>query len=84
MQLGDPGEHPPDRGQVEGRPVHATGEQRRIEVGNAVAQVNAADVVATRPVTNVGDLLTARVGRQGFLARELLDEVPTVLRQLRP
>ena len=31
-----------------------------------------------------GDLLTARVGRQGFLARELLDEVPTVLRQLRP
>jgi NAD(P)H-hydrate repair Nnr-like enzyme with NAD(P)H-hydrate dehydratase domain len=31
-----------------------------------------------------GDLLTARVGRVGFLARELLDEVPTVLRQLRP
>ena len=38
----------------------ATGEQRRIEVGNAVAQVNAAEVVATRSVTNVGDLLTAR------------------------
>ena len=38
----------------------ATGEQRRVEVGNAVAQVNAAEVVATRPVTNVGDLLTAR------------------------
>ena len=31
-----------------------------------------------------GDLLTARLGRVGFLARELLDEVPTVLRQLRP
>lgn len=31
-----------------------------------------------------GDLLTARVGRVGFLARELLDEVPTVLGQLRP
>lgn len=31
-----------------------------------------------------GDLLTARIGRVGFLARELLDEVPTVLRQLRP
>lgn len=30
-----------------------------------------------------GDLLTARLGRVGFLARELLDEVPTVLRQLR-
>jgi ADP-dependent NAD(P)H-hydrate dehydratase len=31
-----------------------------------------------------GDLLTSRVGRVGFLARELLDEVPTVLGQLRP
>ena len=31
-----------------------------------------------------GDLLTGRLGRVGFLARELLDEVPTVLRQLRP
>lgn len=31
-----------------------------------------------------GDLLAARIGRVGFLARELLDEVPTVLRQLRP
>ncbi|MDF1504310.1 SusC/RagA family TonB-linked outer membrane protein [Roseisolibacter sp. H3M3-2] len=38
----------------------ATGEQRRVEVGNAIAQVNAAEVVATRPVANVGDLLTAR------------------------
>ena len=34
--------------------------------------------------SSAGDLLTARVGRVGFLARELLDEVPTVLRQLRP
>ena len=31
-----------------------------------------------------GDQLTARIGRVGFLARELLDEVPTVLGQLRP
>jgi ADP-dependent NAD(P)H-hydrate dehydratase len=31
-----------------------------------------------------GDLLTSRLGRVGFLARELLDEVPTVLGQLRP
>jgi TonB-linked SusC/RagA family outer membrane protein len=37
-----------------------TGEQRRVEVGNAIAQVNAAEVVQTRGVTNVGDLLTAR------------------------
>ena len=34
--------------------------------------------------STAGDLLTARLGRVGFLARELLDEVPTVLRQLRP
>src|SRR5690606_16270474 len=38
----------------------ATGEQRRVEVGNAIAQVNAAEVVQTRAVTNMGDLLTAR------------------------
>ncbi|GLC23880.1 SusC/RagA family TonB-linked outer membrane protein [Roseisolibacter agri] len=38
----------------------ATGEQRRVEVGNAIAQVNAAEVVSTRAVGNVGDLLTAR------------------------
>lgn len=31
-----------------------------------------------------GDQLTSRVGRVGFLARELLDEVPTVLGTLRP
>jgi TonB-linked SusC/RagA family outer membrane protein len=37
-----------------------TGEQRRVEVGNAVAHVNAAEVVATRSVTNMGDLLTSR------------------------
>jgi TonB-linked SusC/RagA family outer membrane protein len=38
----------------------ATGEQRRVEVGNAIAQVDAASIVATRSVANVGDLLTAR------------------------
>lgn len=37
-----------------------TGEQRRVEVGNSIAQVNAADVVQTRGVSNVADLLTAR------------------------
>ena len=31
-----------------------------------------------------GDRLTARLGRLGFLARELLDEVPAVLSALRP
>jgi TonB-dependent SusC/RagA subfamily outer membrane receptor len=38
----------------------ATGEQRRVEVGNAIAQVDAAKLVETSPVTNMGDLLTAR------------------------
>jgi TonB-linked SusC/RagA family outer membrane protein len=38
----------------------ATGEQRRVEVGNAIAQVDAAKVVATTAVANVGDMLTAR------------------------
>jgi TonB-linked SusC/RagA family outer membrane protein len=38
----------------------ATGEQRRIEVGNAIARVDVPAVVETAPVTNVGDLLTAR------------------------
>ena len=37
-----------------------TGSQRRVEVGHSIAGVKAADVVATRPVANVGDLLTAR------------------------
>lgn len=38
----------------------ATGEQRRVEVGNAIAQVNATEVVQTRAVSNVADLLTSR------------------------
>ena len=40
--------------------VTATGEQRRTEVGNAIAEVRAAELVRTSAVTNVGDLLTAR------------------------
>ena len=38
----------------------ATGEQRRVEVGNAIAQVDAAKVTETQAVSNMGDLLTAR------------------------
>lgn len=38
----------------------ATGQQRRIEVGNAVGQIQAADVVQKQAVQSVGDLLTAR------------------------
>ena len=38
----------------------ATGQQRRVEVGNAIAQVDASSINETRAVTNVGDLLTAR------------------------
>jgi TonB-linked SusC/RagA family outer membrane protein len=40
--------------------VTATGEQRSVEVGNAISRIDADDVVETSAVTNVGDLLTAR------------------------
>lgn len=38
----------------------ATGEERRVEVGNAIAQIDAARLVETRAIANVGDLLQAR------------------------
>ena len=38
----------------------ATGEQRRVEVGNAVGQIAAAEVTQTQAVQSVGDLLNAR------------------------
>jgi len=38
----------------------ATGEQRRIEVGNAIANVEAAKIVENTAISNMGDLLTAR------------------------
>ena len=37
----------------------ATGDQRRVEVGNAIAQVDAAKIVETQAVTNMGDLLVS-------------------------
>lgn len=44
-----------------GMVVTATGEQRRVEVGNAISRVEAASVVQTKAISHVGDLLTARV-----------------------
>lgn len=44
-----------------GMVVTATGEQRKVEVGNAISRVAAASVVQTKAVTHVGDLLTSRV-----------------------
>jgi TonB-linked SusC/RagA family outer membrane protein len=38
----------------------ATGQERRVEVGNAIGQVNASELVQERPIASVGDLLTAR------------------------
>jgi hypothetical protein len=38
----------------------ATGQQRRIEVGNAIAQVNAVDIVETQVVTQMADLLVSK------------------------
>jgi len=38
----------------------ATGEQRKVEVGNDIPRINAALTVETKPVTNITDLLNAR------------------------
>ena len=38
----------------------ATGQQRRIEVGNAIAQVNAVDIVETQAVSQMADLLVSK------------------------
>lgn len=38
----------------------ATGEQRRLEVGNSTARIDAAEAVETKAIANIGDLLTAR------------------------
>lgn len=38
----------------------ATGEQRRVEVGNAIASIDAADVAATRSVSQLADLMNSK------------------------
>jgi TonB-linked SusC/RagA family outer membrane protein len=38
----------------------ATGEQRRVEIGNAVAQIDAAQLLETAPVTSIDDVINAR------------------------
>jgi len=38
----------------------ATGEQRRVEVGNSTTRVEVAELVRTAPIANMSDLLTAR------------------------
>ncbi len=38
----------------------ATGEQRRVEVGNAIAQVDAAKIVETQAVSNIADVLVGK------------------------
>ncbi|MGH7617380.1 MAG: SusC/RagA family TonB-linked outer membrane protein [Gemmatimonadaceae bacterium] len=39
----------------------ATGEQRRVEVGNAIENLSVADITATAPVRTISDVLAARV-----------------------
>jgi TonB-linked SusC/RagA family outer membrane protein len=39
----------------------ATGEQRRVELGNAIGNIDAATVTQEKPVTNMADLLVSRV-----------------------
>ena len=41
--------------------VTSTGEQAKKEVGNSIASIRADSLVATRPVTNMNDLLVAKV-----------------------
>ena len=50
----------PVAARLEGVVTTVTGQQRKIEVGNAIAQVDAAKVVETKAVANVADLLTSR------------------------
>jgi len=46
--------------QLDGIVVTATGQQRKREVGNAVGEIEAAEVVALAPVHNVADLIQGR------------------------
>lgn len=39
----------------------ATGEQRRVEIGNVIGQIDASTVVETSPIANMGDLLVGKV-----------------------
>jgi TonB-linked SusC/RagA family outer membrane protein len=45
---------------LEGVVTTVTGQQRKIEVGNAIAQIDASKAVETKAVSNVADLLTSR------------------------
>ena len=50
----------PTINQIEEVVVTATGEQRRVELGNAVTNLDAGKIVANSPVANMGDLLVAK------------------------
>jgi TonB-linked SusC/RagA family outer membrane protein len=39
----------------------ATGEQRRVELGNSIGNIDAAKLTQEKPITNIGDLLGGRV-----------------------
>ena len=39
----------------------ATGEQRRVELGNSIGNVDAATLTQEKPISNIGDLLASRV-----------------------
>ena len=45
---------------LSGLVVTATGEQRLVEVGNSVARLNATELLESRSISNMADLLTAR------------------------
>ncbi|HEU4589117.1 MAG TPA: DUF2012 domain-containing protein, partial [Gemmatimonadales bacterium] len=57
----------------------ATGEQRRVEVGNAIGRIQADSVALSAPVTNFADVLNARIpGVQVLPANGLAGQAPRI------
>jgi TonB-linked SusC/RagA family outer membrane protein len=57
----------------------ATGPQRRVEVGNSIARIDADSVVATAPVTSLSDVISARApGVQVFASGGLVGASPEI------
>jgi TonB-linked SusC/RagA family outer membrane protein len=56
----------------------ATGEQRRVEIGNSIATVNAAQQVETAPINNVADLMTGKVAGVTVLPAAMTGAAPVV------
>lgn len=59
--------------------VTATGEQRRVEIGNAIGRIEADSLMAAAPVTSLSDLVNARVpGAQVILLNGMTGSSPDI------